>query len=66
MDGYRDSYAGAPADAGGMVEMRDNRRVMRGGSWADRAEGLRSANREWLSPTETRVDVGFRVARDPR
>ncbi len=36
-------------------------RVIRGGSWANDGEGLRSAGRGWLAPSDSNSCVGFRV-----
>ena len=38
-------------------------RVIRGGTWQDDAEQLRSANREGRSPDSSRFTVGLRCAR---
>jgi len=40
-------------------------RVLRGGSWCDSPDSLRSANRNWGFPDYTDSYYGFRVARDP-
>ncbi len=39
-------------------------RVVRGGSWNDDAWDVRSASRNWDSPTYNNNYIGFRVARD--
>jgi formylglycine-generating enzyme required for sulfatase activity len=64
-DRYHRSYYGAPADAGAW-EPADHgpRRVLRGGSWADAPEALRSAFRGVLAPEVRLSGVGFRIARD--
>ena len=41
-------------------------RVLRGGSWKDGPEQLRSASRDDASPTQTASDIGFRCASDQR
>lgn len=62
-DCYTGSYSRAPADGSAMESGDCFNRVIRGGSWFDGPEKLRSANRgtEWLG--QPRHDVGFRVAR---
>jgi formylglycine-generating enzyme required for sulfatase activity len=62
-DCWNESYRGA-APADGRAWTRGNSyRVVRGGSWEDRPENLRSACRDWLI-TDYRFDViGFRVVR---
>jgi formylglycine-generating enzyme required for sulfatase activity len=64
-DRYYRSYYGAPAD-GSAWEPADHgaRRVLRGGSWADAPEALRSAFRGTLAPEVRLSGVGFRIARD--
>ena len=63
-DCWHDSYSGAPSDGsawttGGVC----SKRVLRGGSWANRPGGLRSAYRVRNS-TGSRSDYyGFRVSR---
>jgi formylglycine-generating enzyme required for sulfatase activity len=62
-DAWHPSYDGAPAD-GSAREMADAKeRVIRGGSWRDKADACRSAFRGHRTP-ETRSDaVGFRCVR---
>lgn len=45
-------------------ENRCERRVIRGGSWHNAINVLRSANRFWLAPKNRSSSIGFRVARD--
>lgn len=40
-------------------------RVIRGGSWADSAYAVRSANRNWRDPEEASQEIGFRCAASP-
>lgn len=56
-------YVGAPAD--GSVWLNDGAggRVLRGGSWADYASGVRSAGRTASAPRERINHIGFRCAR---
>lgn len=42
-----------------------DRRSMRGGSWTDPLETLRSSNRNWDRPDYRADNIGFRVALDP-
>ncbi len=62
-DCYTGSYSKAPTDDSAWKSGDCFNRVIRGGSWFDGPEKLRSANRgtEWLG--QPRHDVGFRVAR---
>ncbi|MCB1851864.1 MAG: SUMF1/EgtB/PvdO family nonheme iron enzyme [Gammaproteobacteria bacterium] len=65
-DCYIDSYEGAPTD-GSPRESTDgsgcSKRVLRGGSWDDVPQSVRSANRNRGTP-DTRSDfIGFRLAR---
>lgn len=63
-DAWHDSYDGAPCDGSawsGRGDMR--RRVLRGGSWGNVPQELRSANRLWFSADGRVSEVGFRVAR---
>jgi formylglycine-generating enzyme required for sulfatase activity len=62
-DCHNDSYSGIPADGRPAPEAPDCVRVMRGGSWGDGPEALRSSNREWDSADSRRNVIGFRVAR---
>jgi len=42
-----------------------SRRVMRGGSWRDRALGCRSADRSWSTPGRRSRILGLRLSRTP-
>jgi formylglycine-generating enzyme required for sulfatase activity len=58
-------YLGAPAD-GAAVEAPDcARRTLRGGSWGDRIQLVRAANRGGTDPGTRSGVIGFRVAREP-
>jgi len=61
---HDESYKGAPDDGSAWIEGGEcGNRVVRGGSWRDGPQFLRSANRNWSS-ADLRVNfLGFRVAR---
>ena len=62
-DEWHDSYDGVPSDGSAWVTGGDGRKVLRGGSWIDNPRILRSAVRNYRSPGDRIVIVGFRVAR---
>lgn len=62
-DCYVDSYSGGPTDGSDRIVNDCSRRVLRGGSWYDAPQYLRSANRIWNDPTVRSDGSGFRVAR---
>ncbi|MBV8105826.1 MAG: SUMF1/EgtB/PvdO family nonheme iron enzyme [Hyphomicrobiales bacterium] len=58
-----ENYRGAPADGSPWTSGDCSRRVVRGGSWGDFPDDLRSADRDWAY-SDYRIDfLGFRVAR---
>jgi len=62
-DCYHENYNSAPTDGSAWIGSNCNRRVIRGGSWGDPPENLRSAARVG-GPIGNRYDgLGFRVAR---
>jgi formylglycine-generating enzyme required for sulfatase activity len=62
LDAYHDSYDGAPTDGSAWVTGGDTgMRVLRGGSWFDSANQLRSPSRERLNPIICDETIGFRV-----
>ncbi|MEM6625117.1 MAG: SUMF1/EgtB/PvdO family nonheme iron enzyme [Pseudomonadota bacterium] len=62
-DCWNDSYSGAPSNGSAWTRGGCSRRVLRGGSWGNDPQLLRSADR-LRSTTANRLDyVGFRVAR---
>lgn len=66
-DCYHDSYAGAPTDGSAREDgaCDYHYRVLRGGSWNDRPNLLRSASRYRGTPSPPRgTNVGFRLAQD--
>jgi formylglycine-generating enzyme required for sulfatase activity/tripartite-type tricarboxylate transporter receptor subunit TctC len=63
-DCYHASYVGAPSDGSAWTSGDCTSRVMRGGSWANHPDFLRSASaRLWDGPNARQNDLGFRVAR---
>ena len=61
-DSYHDSYNGAPTN--GSVWPGDGaKRVLRGGSWFNRPQYARAAERGWGGPASRDYYLGFRVAR---
>ena len=63
-DCRNDDLAGAPGDGAPRTGGDCMRRMLRGGSWSDWPEGLRSARREWDEASLTALEIGFRVAAD--
>lgn len=63
-DCYQEGYAGAPTDGSARTSINCKRRVVRGGSWYDGPDFLRSANRSRVDAADSRDDdLGFRIAR---
>jgi formylglycine-generating enzyme required for sulfatase activity len=62
-DCYHDRYEGAPTDGSAWTDGECDRRVIRGGSWNERPQGLRSASRDRISPDFRNLILGFRVGR---
>jgi len=54
---------GAPADGSAWTGGDCSHRVVRGGSWGDVPDDLRSANRSWSGSDVRFIVLGFRVAR---
>jgi formylglycine-generating enzyme required for sulfatase activity len=65
-DCYHDNYEGAPKDGLAWEPSTGEcgRRVVRGGSWDDRPQDLRSAARDRNYPGGRYSNVGFRLAQD--
>ena len=62
-DCYHDNYNGARTDGSAWTVGDCSRRVVRGGSWNNNPQSLRSANR-FLDSTDIRNnDIGFRLGR---
>ena len=62
-DCHNDSYVGAPADGSAWTAGNCNRHMTRGGSWYDKPEVVRFAQRSWAAAKDRSSNVGFRVAR---
>jgi formylglycine-generating enzyme required for sulfatase activity len=63
-DCWNPSYKDAPVDGSADLSGECSRHVVRGGSWDDGADVLRSANRRRNFPIRRNFDDGFRVARE--
>ncbi|MEG3991400.1 formylglycine-generating enzyme family protein [Microcoleus sp. S28C3] len=61
-DRWHENYSGAPTDGSSWETGREDRRVLRGGSWEIYAVRCRSGVREWLSADHSWRPWGFRVA----
>ena len=59
-----DGYDAAPADGSALQAAACERRVLRGGSWGDRVQLVRAANRRGTEPTVRNGVIGFRVVRE--
>lgn len=57
------SFEGAPDDGSAWAKGNCNRRMTRGGSWYDKPDVVRLAQRRWSVAKERSSAVGFRVAR---
>lgn len=62
-DCWNESYAGAPDDGSAWTSGDCSRRVLRGGSWGDRADALCSSGRNRYLTALQYLNIGFRVAR---
>jgi formylglycine-generating enzyme required for sulfatase activity len=62
-DCYKDTYADAPPDGRATSEVASCLRVIRGGSWYDKPQDIRSAGRSAVRPVNRYGGSGFRVAR---
>jgi formylglycine-generating enzyme required for sulfatase activity len=61
-DPWHEDYVQAPTD-GSAWNGIGARRVLRGGSWYDYPQHVRSAHRAWAVPSERAKNIGFRVCR---
>ncbi len=62
-DCWHDSYQGAPTDGSAWGGAANCDRGVRGGSWINFPQILRSAFRNWYRPDDSNYDQGFRLAR---
>jgi formylglycine-generating enzyme required for sulfatase activity len=63
-DCLHDNYNGAPTEGSAWIQGgKCKSRIVRGGSWVDAPELLRSANRNWVATDFRSNFLGFRVAR---
>lgn len=65
-DCWNGSYNGAPLDGSAWLDGDCDLRVLRGGGWSYKPDGLRSANRNGLNRDVGNINVGFRLARTLR
>jgi formylglycine-generating enzyme required for sulfatase activity len=63
-DCWNESLAGMTRDGTARTSGDCTRRVVRGGSWKEGPQDLRSAKRSWELATERSERIGFRVARE--
>jgi formylglycine-generating enzyme required for sulfatase activity len=63
-DCYENSYASLTTDGRARTAQACTNSVIRGGSWDDYPQELRSADRHYNSPQTRRNDLGLRVARE--
>lgn len=61
-DSQNDSYARVPSDGSAWTAGDCSRRVLRGGSWNNNPQRLRSANRNRNTSTNRNNNIGFRLA----
>ncbi len=60
-------YQGLPTDGSANTSVGDSAfRVLRGGSWYDHGNILRSVSREWVPPANRYSHIGFRVVAIPK
>jgi formylglycine-generating enzyme required for sulfatase activity len=65
-DAWHDDYTGAPADGSSWTGKETSKRVIRGGSWKDRHESLRSAHRRPIDADAEDDAVGLRCVKAKR
>ncbi|MES2298058.1 MAG: SUMF1/EgtB/PvdO family nonheme iron enzyme [Pseudomonadota bacterium] len=57
------NYLNAPSDGSAAMSGDCDRRMLRGGSWMDRRDAMRAANRIGIVAASTDINIGFRIAR---
>ncbi len=62
-DCNHDNYNGAPTDGSAWTIGDCGRRVVRGGSWGNVPQYLRSASRDWYGAADRDFHIGFRLGR---
>jgi formylglycine-generating enzyme required for sulfatase activity len=62
-DCWHDNYDGAPTDGSAWTRVGCSRRVVRGGSWYNNTDFLRSASRHMNRAADPDYSLGFRIAR---
>jgi formylglycine-generating enzyme required for sulfatase activity len=65
-DCFHFDYIGAPADGSALLQANGgdcSKRIIRGGSWSDAPDDVRSAARFWQRPVARDSTTGFRVGR---
>lgn len=62
---YDATYAGLERQDASQARLSQDARVLRGGSWSDLPAWVRSAFRNWSTPTNRFGNAGFRLARSP-
>ena len=64
-DRWHSNYQGAPIDGAVWESGESGFRVLRGGSWSDPPNFLRSANRNLNDPDDRNFSIGFRIVCSP-
>jgi formylglycine-generating enzyme required for sulfatase activity len=62
-DCWDDSYTGAPIDGSARASGQCKQRVLRGGSFYNKPQNMRSASRNWNDTGYSYDDIGIRIAR---
>ena len=62
-DDWHENYQGPPNDGSVRPDVATSQRILRGGSWRNVPDNLRSANRSAAKPEYRSIGIGFRVAR---
>ncbi|MGE5192737.1 MAG: formylglycine-generating enzyme family protein [Deltaproteobacteria bacterium] len=65
-DAWHENYSGAPGDGSSWTGDEKSRRVIRGGSWKDRHDALRSAARRRIEPDAKDDAIGLRCVKAKR